>query len=47
MGNLDQLDEFIKQKGLHYDVETAINVCRQAGFYEQGLFLAKQHGRHR
>ena len=46
VGNLDQLDEFIKQKGLHYDVETAINVCRQAGFYEQGLFLAKQHGRH-
>jgi hypothetical protein len=46
MGNLDQLDAFIRQEGLNYDVETAINVCRQAGFYEQGLFLAQQHGRH-
>lgn len=46
MGNLDQLDAFIRQEGLNYDVETAITVCRQAGFYEQGLFLAEQHGRH-
>jgi uncharacterized protein (UPF0335 family) len=47
LGNLDQLDEFIKRDGLEYDVETAINVCRQAGFYEQGLYLAEKHDRHR
>ena len=46
MGKLDQLDGFIRQEGLHYDVETAITVCRQAGFYQQGLFLAKRHKRH-
>ena len=43
---LEQLDEFIKREGLQYDVETAINVCRQAGFYEQGLYLAEKHGQH-
>ena len=32
--------------GLSYDVETAINVCRQAGFFEQGLYLADKHQQH-
>src|SRR5699024_9091100 len=31
---------------LHFDVETAIKVCRQAGYHEHALDLAKTHDRH-
>ncbi|PJB15159.1 MAG: hypothetical protein CO118_04835, partial [Flavobacteriales bacterium CG_4_9_14_3_um_filter_32_8] len=40
----DKLDKFIKNNAeLHYDVETAIKVCRQSGYIEHALALAKKH----
>ncbi|XP_071804394.1 vacuolar protein sorting-associated protein 11 homolog [Asterias amurensis] len=43
-----KLDEFImtKDKEVDFDVETAIKVCRQAGYYKHALFLAEKHGQH-
>ncbi|KAL7410424.1 hypothetical protein BDY24DRAFT_436415 [Mrakia frigida] len=48
-----RLDSFIRTtetrgpKGeLPFDLETAIKVCRQAGYYEHAVFLAKKFGRH-
>ncbi|CAK8684034.1 unnamed protein product [Clavelina lepadiformis] len=32
---------------LHFDVETAIRVCRQAGYYEHALQLAEKHSKHK
>ena len=31
---------------LPFDLDTAIRVCRQAGFYEHATYLAKKWGRH-
>jgi vacuolar protein sorting-associated protein 11 len=43
----DKLDKFIKNNAeLHYDVETAIKVCRQSGYIEHALALAKKHYEH-
>lgn len=43
----DKLDKFIQQhSNLHYDVETAIKVCRSSGYKEHALLLAKEHGEH-
>eukprot|EP01080_Neovahlkampfia_damariscottae_P000627 gene627-8131_t len=43
----DKLDNFIKNNAeLHYDVETAIKVCRQSGYIEHALALAKKHYEH-
>jgi hypothetical protein len=43
----DKLDTFIRTHSeLHYDVETAIHVCRQAGYREHALLLAKKHKEH-
>jgi hypothetical protein len=43
----DKLDSFIRTHSeLHYDVETAIHVCRQAGYREHALLLAKKHKEH-
>lgn len=48
----DKLDEFIKANErsardhgdqLPFDLETAIRVCRQAGYFEPALYLAKQY----
>ncbi|OCF75394.1 vacuolar membrane protein [Kwoniella mangroviensis CBS 8886] len=51
-----RLDSFIKTEArrsdtsgdeeLPFDLETAIRVCRQAGFYEHATYLAKKFGRH-
>ncbi|XP_033108411.1 vacuolar protein sorting-associated protein 11 homolog isoform X2 [Anneissia japonica] len=42
-----KLDEFIMTKEkVDFDVETAIKVCRQAGYYKHALFLAEKHGQH-
>ncbi|WVQ73487.1 hypothetical protein IAR50_003059 [Cryptococcus sp. DSM 104548] len=50
-----RLDQFIKTEShrtdagteeLPFDLETAIRVCRQAGFYEHATYLAKKFGRH-
>lgn len=29
-----------------FEVETAIKVCRQAGYHDHALFLAKKHSQH-
>ncbi|ODN93457.1 vacuolar membrane protein [Cryptococcus wingfieldii CBS 7118] len=50
-----RLDQFIKTEAhrtdtgaeeLPFDLDTAIRVCRQAGFYEHATYLAKKFGRH-
>ena len=55
-GDRAQLDAFIKAEvgrsgsdnidELPFDLETAIRVCRQAGFFEHATYLAKKWGRH-
>jgi hypothetical protein len=34
------------QAELPFDLETAIRVCRQAGYFEHASYLAKKHERH-
>jgi hypothetical protein len=42
-----KLDQFIKAEGDHrFDVETAVRVCRAAGYYEHALWVAKRAGEH-
>lgn len=49
-----RLDAFIRNESvrsgdleeLPFDLDTAIRVCRQAGFYEHATYLAKKYGRH-
>jgi hypothetical protein len=48
-----RLDSFIRTEtsradddGLPFDLATAIRVCRQAGFYEHAVYLAKRYARH-
>lgn len=42
------LDEFIMgtEKQLKFDLETAISVCRQAGYFTHAVFLAKKFAQH-
>ncbi|KAH7320829.1 hypothetical protein B0I35DRAFT_427861 [Stachybotrys elegans] len=43
--DIDKLEKFIKSPGdLKFDLETAITMCRQGGYYEQAAYLAKKHG---
>ena len=43
--DIDKLEAFTKSPGdLKFDLETAILMCRQGGYYEQAAYLAKQHG---
>ncbi|CAG8751332.1 12664_t:CDS:2, partial [Cetraspora pellucida] len=43
-----RLDQFIKtdNEELKFDVETAIKVCRQAGYYEHAVYLAEKSHEH-
>ena len=41
----EKLETFIKS-GTHFDLETAISMCRQGGYYNQAVFLAKKSGEH-
>ena len=44
---VDKLNEFVRSDvGWVFDVVTAINVCRQAGYFEHALYLAQKHGQH-
>lgn len=57
-GDKSRLDAFIKAEvgrsgsasagvdELPFDLDTAIRVCRQAGFFEHATYLAKKWGRH-
>ncbi|ORZ19627.1 hypothetical protein BCR42DRAFT_459850 [Absidia repens] len=45
--DVSRLDQFIKTDAdLNFDLETAINVCRQAGYYEHAVYLAKKFHEH-
>eukprot|EP01132_Coremiostelium_polycephalum_P001153 gene1153-1462_t len=44
--DVKKLDHFIKTDSGTFEVETAIKVCRQAGYYDHALFLASKHHRH-
>ncbi|CAK3872434.1 Vacuolar sorting-associated 11 [Lecanosticta acicola] len=45
--DVDKLEEFIKQPGdLKFDLDTAILMCRQGGYYDQAAFLARRHEEH-
>ncbi|KAL8841184.1 MAG: hypothetical protein Q9170_001038 [Blastenia crenularia] len=38
-----KLETFIKS-GTNFDLETAIGMCRQGGYYDQAVYLSKKHG---
>ena len=40
-----KLEAFIKS-GTNFDLETAISMCRQGGYYDQAVFLAKKNKEH-
>lgn len=43
--DLEKLEKFIKSPGdLKFDLDTAISMCRQGGYYEQAAYLAEKHG---
>lgn len=43
----EKLDAFIKTPGdLKFDLDTAITMCRQGGYFEQAAYLATKHGEH-
>ncbi|GJJ78227.1 vacuolar protein sorting-associated protein 11 [Entomortierella parvispora] len=45
--DVKRLDEFIKtDSDLMFDLETAIQVCRQAGYYEHAVYLAEKFEEH-
>jgi vacuolar protein sorting-associated protein 11 len=43
--DIEKLEKFIKSPGdLKFDLDTAISMCRQGGYYEQAAYLATKHG---
>jgi hypothetical protein len=43
--DVNKLEKFIKSPGdLKFDLETAISMCRQGGYFEQAAYLATKHG---
>ena len=41
----NKLDSFIRAPGgLKFDLDTAITMCRQGGYYDQAAYLATKHG---
>ena len=44
--DIAKLEKFIKSEEgeLKFDLDTAITMCRQGGYYEQAAYLAQQHG---
>ncbi|KAG1200156.1 hypothetical protein G6F70_004303 [Rhizopus microsporus] len=45
--DLSRLDQFIKtDNDLNFDLETAINVCRQASYYDHAVYLAEKFQEH-
>ena len=45
--DVQKLDEFVMtDRELNFDVETAIKVCRQAGYNKHALYLAKKYEEH-
>lgn len=45
--DVSRLDQFIKtDTDLNFDLETAISVCRQAGYFEHAIYLAEKFQEH-
>jgi hypothetical protein len=45
--DVDKLEKFIKSPGhLKFDLEVAISMCRQGGYYRQAVYLATKHEEH-
>ena len=45
--DIDKLEKFIKSPGdLKFDLDTAIAMCRQGGYFAQAAYLATKHGEH-
>ncbi|XP_014553107.1 hypothetical protein COCVIDRAFT_29624 [Bipolaris victoriae FI3] len=45
--DVEKLENFIKSPDdLKFDLDTAISMCRQGGYYDQAAFLARKHGEH-
>ena len=45
--DIDKLEKFIKSPGdLKFDLDTAISMCRQGGYFEQAAYLATKHSEH-
>lgn len=45
--DVKKLEEFIKSPGdLKFDLDTAISMCRQGGYYDQAAYLARKHNEH-
>jgi len=45
--DVDKLEAFIKAPGeLKFDLDIAISMCRQGGYYDQAAFLARKHNEH-
>ncbi|KAF2667692.1 vacuolar protein sorting-associated protein 11 [Microthyrium microscopicum] len=45
--DVDKLEEFIKSPDdLKFDLDTAINMCRQGGYHDQAAYLARKHNEH-
>jgi hypothetical protein len=43
----EKLDAFVKAPGqIKFDLDTAIAMCRQGGYFEQAAYLATKHGEH-
>jgi len=42
-----KLEEFIKSPGdPKFDLDTAISMCRQGGYFDQAAYLARKHDQH-
>ena len=45
--DVEKLEDFIKAPGdLKFDLETAISMCRQGGYFDQAAYLARKHDEH-
>ncbi|KAF2761758.1 vacuolar protein sorting-associated protein 11 [Pseudovirgaria hyperparasitica] len=45
--DVKKLEEFIKSPGdLKFDLDTAISMCRQGGYFDQAAYLARKHNEH-
>ncbi|KAI9056012.1 hypothetical protein LZ554_000944 [Drepanopeziza brunnea f. sp. 'monogermtubi'] len=45
--DIGKLENFIKSPGdLKFDLDTAISMCRQGGYFDQAAYLATKHGEH-
>ena len=41
-----KLNSFLMTENIEFDIDTAIKVLRQSGFYKQALNLSEKHGKH-